>query len=92
MDRYWNEFSATPSGLSEAARDHYASLYALPGATHSGFMPFAAFDLDVSTIERFSPKGSLSCRSLRSAREIVRQDDGRDHGLCRHRALASLWV
>ena len=34
LDRFWNEFSATPSRFSEAAREHYAKLYALPGAMH----------------------------------------------------------
>lgn len=46
LDRFWNEFSATPSHFSEAARTHYAALYALPGAMHSGFAQFAAFDQD----------------------------------------------
>jgi pimeloyl-ACP methyl ester carboxylesterase len=46
LDRFWNEFSATPSRFSEAARVHYADLYALPGAMHSGFAQFAAFDQD----------------------------------------------
>jgi pimeloyl-ACP methyl ester carboxylesterase len=46
LDRFWNEFSATPARFSEAARRHYASLYALPGAMHSGFAQFAAFDQD----------------------------------------------
>jgi len=46
LDRFWNEFSATPARFSEAAREHYAKLYALPGAMHSGFAQFAAFDQD----------------------------------------------
>jgi pimeloyl-ACP methyl ester carboxylesterase len=46
LDRFWNEFSATPSRFSQAARAHYAKLYALPGAMHSGFAQFAAFDQD----------------------------------------------
>jgi pimeloyl-ACP methyl ester carboxylesterase len=46
LDRFWNEFSAVPSHFSEAARVHYAELYALPGAMHSGFSQFAAFDQD----------------------------------------------
>lgn len=47
LDRFWNEFSATPARFSEAARQHYAALYAQPGAMHSGFAQFAAFDQDV---------------------------------------------
>ena len=46
LDRFWNEFSASPDRFSEAARRHYAALYALPGAMHSGFAQFAAFDQD----------------------------------------------
>lgn len=46
LDRFWNEFSATPARFSEAARQHYAALYARPGAMHSGFAQFAAFDQD----------------------------------------------
>ncbi len=46
LDRFWNEFSATPSRFGEGARNHYAKLYAMPGAMHSGFMQFAAFDQD----------------------------------------------
>jgi len=46
LDRFWNEFSADRSRFSETARQHYAELYALPGAMHSGFEQFAAFDQD----------------------------------------------
>ncbi|WP_200960616.1 alpha/beta fold hydrolase [Rhizobacter sp. Root16D2] len=46
LDRFWNEFSATPARFSETARQHYAKLYARPGAMHSGFAQFAAFDQD----------------------------------------------
>jgi len=46
LDRFWNEFSATPARFTEAARQHYAKLYARPGAMHSGFAQFAAFDQD----------------------------------------------
>jgi pimeloyl-ACP methyl ester carboxylesterase len=48
LDRFWNEFSAVPSRFSEASRVHYAKLYALPGAMHSGFAQFAAFDQDAT--------------------------------------------
>ena len=46
LDRFWNEFSANPARFDEASRQHYAKLYALPGAMHSGFAQFAAFDQD----------------------------------------------
>jgi pimeloyl-ACP methyl ester carboxylesterase len=48
LDRFWNEFSADPAKFSETARVHYAQLYALPGAMHSGFAQFAAFDQDAA--------------------------------------------
>jgi pimeloyl-ACP methyl ester carboxylesterase len=48
LDRFWNEFSADPAKFVEAARAHYAQLYALPGAMHSGFAQFAAFDQDAA--------------------------------------------
>lgn len=46
LDRFWNEFSADPKHFTEASREHYARLYAMPGAMHSGFAQFAAFDQD----------------------------------------------
>jgi pimeloyl-ACP methyl ester carboxylesterase len=46
LDRFWNEFSASPDKFGESARRHYAALYARPGAMHSGFAQFAAFDQD----------------------------------------------
>ena len=60
LDRFWNEFSATPARFSEAAREHYAKLYALPGAMHSGFMQFAAFDQDAVDNKAFLAKGKLA--------------------------------
>ncbi|HTH61048.1 MAG TPA: alpha/beta hydrolase [Paraburkholderia sp.] len=46
LDRFWNEFSADPSRFDEAARNHFAQLYALPGGMRAGFAQFAAFDQD----------------------------------------------
>ena len=46
LDRFWNEFSAAPAHFTEASRQHYAALYAQPGAMHGGFSQFAAFDQD----------------------------------------------
>ncbi|WP_077146305.1 alpha/beta fold hydrolase [Sphingopyxis sp. KK2] len=48
LDRFWNEFSADPKKFDEASRQHYAALYARPGAMHAGFLQFAAFDQDAS--------------------------------------------
>lgn len=46
LDRFWNEFSHDRTRFTEAARRHYAALYARPGGMHSGFAQFAAFDQD----------------------------------------------
>jgi pimeloyl-ACP methyl ester carboxylesterase len=59
LDRFWNEFSATPARFSEAARNHYSKLYAMPGAMHSGFMQFAAFDQDAVDNQKFLARGKL---------------------------------
>jgi pimeloyl-ACP methyl ester carboxylesterase len=53
LDRFWNDFSADPSRFDEASREHYAALYALPGAMHSGFAQFAAFDQDAIDNQAF---------------------------------------
>src|SRR6201995_317078 len=57
LDRFWNEFSAKPSNFTEAARENYAALYAMPGAMHSGFSQFAAFDQDVIDNRAFLAQG-----------------------------------
>ena len=46
LDRFWNEFAGDPTKIDEATRNHYAALYALPGAMRSGFAQFAAFSRD----------------------------------------------
>ena len=60
LDRFWNEFAADPRRFSEAARAHYAALYALPGAMHAGFAQFAAFDQDAIDNRAFLAKGKLT--------------------------------
>lgn len=67
LDRFWNEFSADRSRITEATREHYAALYALPGAMHSGFARFAAFDQDAVDNRAFLARANLRCRCLRSA-------------------------
>jgi pimeloyl-ACP methyl ester carboxylesterase len=59
LDRFWNEFSAHPSRFSEAARRHYAKLYARPGAMRAGFAQFAAFDQDAIDNKAFVAAGKL---------------------------------
>ena len=60
LDRFWNEFSATPARFSEASRVHYATLYARPGAMHAGFSQFAAFDQDATDNKVFLANGKLT--------------------------------
>ena len=60
LDRFWNDFSADPKHFDEASRQHYARLYARPGAMHSGFEQFHAFDQDVVDNKAFLAKGPLS--------------------------------
>lgn len=57
LDRFWNEFSANPARFSEAARVHYARLYAQPGAMRAGFAQFAAFDQDAVNSRAFLASG-----------------------------------
>jgi pimeloyl-ACP methyl ester carboxylesterase len=59
LDRFWNEFSANPKNFDEASRRHYAKFYALPGAMHSGFAQFAAFDQDAIDNKVYLAKGPL---------------------------------
>ena len=60
LDRFWNELSANPRSIDEATRQHYAELYARPGAMHSAFNQFAAFTQDAIDNNAFATKGKLT--------------------------------
>jgi pimeloyl-ACP methyl ester carboxylesterase len=60
LDRFWNEFSSDPKKFDEASREHYAKVYARPGAMHAGFEQFKAFDQDATDNKAFVAKGKLS--------------------------------
>jgi len=60
LDRFWNELSADPKSIDEATRQHYAELYARPGAMHSAFNQFAAFAQDLLDNKAFAAKGKLT--------------------------------
>lgn len=60
LDRFWNEFSADPKSFSEASRQHYAAIYAQPGAMRAGFAQFAAFDQDAIDNRAFVANGKLA--------------------------------
>jgi pimeloyl-ACP methyl ester carboxylesterase len=59
LDRFWNESSADPKSIDEATREHYARLYALPGAMHSAFEQFAALTQDAIDNKVLAAKGKL---------------------------------
>jgi pimeloyl-ACP methyl ester carboxylesterase len=59
LDRFYNEFSADPNSIDEETRQHYAELYARPGAMHSAFAQFAAFAQDAEDNKEFLAKGKL---------------------------------
>jgi pimeloyl-ACP methyl ester carboxylesterase len=46
LDRFWNEFAGDPSKLDEAMRNHYAALYARPGAMRAAFAQFRSIRQD----------------------------------------------
>jgi hypothetical protein len=54
-----DEFSANPTSIDEATRQHYAKLYARPGAMHSAFEQFAAFRQDAIDNKALAAKGKL---------------------------------
>jgi pimeloyl-ACP methyl ester carboxylesterase len=60
LDRFYNELSANPSRIDEQTRDHYAALYARPGAIHNALGgQFAAFAQDAIDNQQLVAKGRL---------------------------------
>jgi pimeloyl-ACP methyl ester carboxylesterase len=57
LDRFYNELSADPRRIDEATRQHYAALYARPGAMHAAFNQFAAFSQDAKDNQELLAKG-----------------------------------
>lgn len=60
LDHFWNDFSADPSDISDELREHYATLYAQPGAMRAGFAQFNAFPQDAIDNEAFLQEGKLT--------------------------------
>jgi len=60
LDRFWNDFSLDPKRFDEAKRQHYAALYAMPGAIRAGFAQFAAFAQDAIDNKAYLAKGKLT--------------------------------
>jgi pimeloyl-ACP methyl ester carboxylesterase len=59
LDRFWNEFSLNPERFDEGKRQHYAALYAMPGAIRAGFAQFAAFGEDALDSKAYLAKEKL---------------------------------
>jgi pimeloyl-ACP methyl ester carboxylesterase len=61
LDRFYNELSANPARIDEQTRNHYAALYARPGAIHDAFGgQFAAFVQDAKDNQAiFAERGKL---------------------------------
>jgi pimeloyl-ACP methyl ester carboxylesterase len=59
LDRFWNERSRDPRRFDEAKRQHYAALYAQPGAMRAGFAQFLAFSQDAIDNRTFLAQGKL---------------------------------
>jgi len=70
LDRFWNELSRDPKRFDEAKRQHYAALYAQPGAMRAGFAQFLTFARMRLTTERFLHGASFRCRSWASAVKV----------------------
>ncbi len=60
LDRFWNEFALHPERFDEAKRQHYAALYAMPGAIRAGFAHFAAFGQDALDSKTYLDQGKLA--------------------------------
>src|SRR5262249_46499130 len=59
LDRFYNDLSADPKSIDEETRQHYAELYARPGAMHSAFAQFAACAQNADDNKEFLAKGKL---------------------------------
>lgn len=60
LDHFWNDFAFDPADISEPMREHYAALYALPGAMRAGFAQFNAFPQDAIDNRAYLDAGKLT--------------------------------
>lgn len=56
LDRFWNDFAGDPHKVDEATREHYAKLYARPGAMHAAFSQFRSIRQDAVDNEASNKK------------------------------------
>ncbi|WP_257993260.1 alpha/beta fold hydrolase [Cupriavidus pauculus] len=59
LDRFWNELSRDPRRFDEVKRQHFAALYAQPGAMRASFAQFLAFSQDAVDNRTFLAQGKL---------------------------------
>jgi pimeloyl-ACP methyl ester carboxylesterase len=59
LDRFWNDLSRDPKRFDEAKRQHYAALYAQPGAMRASFAQFLAFNQDAADNRTFLAQSKL---------------------------------
>ena len=59
LDRFWNELSRDQTRFDEEKRQHYAALYAQPGAMRASFAQFLEFSQDVIDNRTFLAQGKL---------------------------------
>ncbi len=89
LDRFWNEFAADPAQFPEAARRHYAALYAEPGRMHAGFLQFAAFDQDaIDNRASMAPGTAADAGARHRRRSFIRPHHGLRDALRRGRCAA----
>jgi pimeloyl-ACP methyl ester carboxylesterase len=53
LDRFWDDLSRDPKRFDETKRQHYAALYAQPGAMRASFAQFLAFSQDADDNKAF---------------------------------------
>ena len=56
LDRFWNDFAGDPHKVDEATREHYAKLYARPGAMRAAFSQFRSIRQDAVDNEASNKK------------------------------------
>jgi pimeloyl-ACP methyl ester carboxylesterase len=81
LDRFYNELSANPAHIDEQTRNHYAALYARPGAIHNAFSgQFAAFAQDAVDNQQLLAKGEAGDPRVGNRRRsfLWRQTGDRD--------------
>jgi hypothetical protein len=83
LDRFWNELSVDPKRFDEAKRQHYADLYAQPGAMRASFAQFLAFSQDAADNRKFCTGPASDAGLGLRWRSYLRPGDRRGDPVCR---------